>query len=772
MELLRLPEAMSNAPYSQQLACQFAGEADKINKHLQAFSSACTRVCMAQDALSEAYIQLSEVARMISSQDSMVQAKNSDVEQTGLQFSSFLEELSVLHQRFSDELRSSMFMPPHKLPSQPNLQLTGPNPETLIRFTSTSDTQKNYDSCEHEMEVALKNYMKLSKRCTPKQHDDTVQELSRCRWLFKKAAVIYHARLNAAHFERDLVPLTAFHGFLTSLRLHTERVSQMTTLQSMTDFCETIKIQQDCRQVQATEATADFLNTLSRIESYPLEFFAPEPLLAKTDTTYLRSPNTKLLKKSGYLYLRTRKAFITDWIEVFCFTQGGNLLCQSKSELAASVLVNLNGKGVFTEPVDCDDRRYTFHVVSATEKRTVILQAENSTERDEWIATLSNVIIATNGWSARELTEAAAAEDCPSNHPHQMIANSQLSVDEEANLQTALRLSMSCQVWISQSPPPPVLNILSAMSANRQDTVSESNFDATFPLTFVGALQLAEHLNDPNSLTEASNYIIAQSATQAPRSCIARLTSTAVWLFDGPTGDETGLQQQQLAYFPLAQIASCLTPSKDGRHVVFLISPPHSETDNGLPPGDLPWCLTFESDSPTEISECVLAAQLNRVTSLTAASDLAEKSKLVAIISRSSNFGDVPCSDSPPVRTSERAAQCDPNLGKFSPRTHIAPKPTETAVSGFAALGACFSNLFSFFHCRFVVRFFVLFRPLPFNSYRCFNVFFSPLDSTCQPASFVCESRIPCLLSASCASTSECFQPQRQTVASLQERTV
>ncbi|VDM01317.1 unnamed protein product [Schistocephalus solidus] len=331
-----------------------------------------------------------------------------------------------------------MFMPPHKLPSQPNLQLTGPNPETLIRFTSTSDTQKNYDSCEHEMEVALKNYMKLSKRCTPKQHDDAVQELSRCRWLFKKAAVIYHARLNAAHFERDLVPLTAFHGFLTSLRLHTERVSQMTTLQSMTDFCETIKIQQDCRQVQATEATADFLNTLSRIESYPLEFFAPEPLLAKTDTTYLRSPNTKLLKKSGYLYLRTRKAFITDWIEVFCFTQGGNLLCQSKSELAASVLVNLNGKGVFTEPVDCDDRRYTFHVVSATEKRQAplvniylsfilaastvdfelylcfgSLKIELTPEwRLAWIATLSNVIIATNGWSARELTEAAAAEDC------------------------------------------------------------------------------------------------------------------------------------------------------------------------------------------------------------------------------------------------------------------------------------------------------------------------------------------------------------------------
>nr|VZI26105.1 unnamed protein product [Spirometra erinaceieuropaei] len=691
MELLRLPEAMSNAPYSQQLACQFAGEADKINKHLKAFSSACTRVCMAQDALSEAYIQLSEVARMISNQDSMVQAKNSDFEQTGLQFSSFLEELSVLHQRFSDELRSSMFTPAHKLPSQPNLQLTGSNPETIIRFSSTSDTQRNYDSCEHEMEVALKNYMKLSKRCTPKQHDDTVQELSKRRWLFKRAAVIYHARLNAAHFERDLVPLAAFHGFLNSLRLHTERVSQMTTLQSMTEFCETIKSQQDCRQVQATEATADFLNTLSRIECHPLEVFAPEPLLAKTDNTYLRSPNTKLLKKSGYLYLRTRKAFITDWIEVFCFTQGGNLLCQSKSELAASVLVNLNGKGVFAEPVDCDDRRYTFHIVSATEKRTVILQAENSTDRDEWIATLSNVIIATNGWSAKELAEAADGGS-PSRQPPQMIADSQLSMDllraEEADLQTALRLSMSCQAWVSQSPPPALLNLLSVMSGNCKDSVSATNFETSFQLKFVGALQLAEHLNDPSSLNEASDYIIAQSAAQTPQSCLARLSNTAVWLFDAPIGEDAGLQQQ-LAYFPLAQITSCLTSSKDGRHVIFLISPPHSETDNGLPPGDLPWCLTFETDSPNEISECVLAAQLNRVTSLTEASDLAEKSKLVAIISRSSNFGDAPRLDSQSART-PASAGFDQNLGTLppgasSPPTHVVPKPAGTAADDSAA---------------------------------------------------------------------------------------
>ncbi|VDN15718.1 unnamed protein product [Dibothriocephalus latus] len=76
-----------------------------------------------------------------------------------------------------------------------------------------------------------------------------------------------------------------------------------------------------------------------------------------------------------------------------------------------------------------------------------------------------------------------------------MISASQLSMDEEADLQTALRLSMSCQTWISQSPPPFLLNLLSGMSGDLKDSVAEITFEASFPLKFVGALQLAEHLS-------------------------------------------------------------------------------------------------------------------------------------------------------------------------------------------------------------------------------------------------------------------------------------
>ncbi|VDK49688.1 unnamed protein product [Taenia asiatica] len=165
--------------------------------------------------------------------------------------------------------------------------------------------------------------------------------------MFQQAAVIYHARLNAAHFEREMVPLNAFFGFLTTLRTHCKKIAEVVEQPSLAQFAEVIKSQFDCRQVQSTQATEEFLNTLTNIQSQSLALFAPEPLFAKSafiksssssklygfsDKSYLRTPETNLLSKSGYLYMRVKKTFGFDWNEVYCFTQGGNLLCQQKGD--------------------------------------------------------------------------------------------------------------------------------------------------------------------------------------------------------------------------------------------------------------------------------------------------------------------------------------------------------------------------------------------------------------------------------------------------------
>ncbi|EUB65131.1 DCC-interacting protein 13-beta [Echinococcus granulosus] len=505
MELLRLKEAMSNAPHAQQLATQFAADAQDISHLLREFNTACSYIHQAQTL--------------------SVQSKNPDFENICLQFSSFLEELSGMHRAEAEELRSALFLPAHKLPSQPGLQLVdnsgaaaageGGGGVTSLFFADLRATQRHREACEREVHASLARYMRLTRRCAPKEHDDAVLELSRRRRMFQQAAVIYHARLNAAHFEREMVPLNAFFGFLTTLRIHCKKIAEVVEQPSLAQFAEVIKSQFDCRQVQSTQATEEFLNTLTNIQSQSLALFAPEPLFAKSvrylarnlygfsDKSYLRTPETNLLSKSGYLYMRVKKTFGFDWNEVYCFTQGGNLLCQQKGDLGAGVLVNLNGKGVFAEPMDIDDRRYTFQIVSPAEKRTVVLQAENSTDRDEWIHTISNVIINTSSWAGQGQPPPEPRPVDPL--PFVLVPRSQTSqeasqesADEEDEMERALRASLSCTAWIAQAPP---LHLeltpvdAPAVPDTTAEAVGDANADLEVVLTFIGSMPLPRFLD-------------------------------------------------------------------------------------------------------------------------------------------------------------------------------------------------------------------------------------------------------------------------------------
>ena len=53
------------------------------------------------------------------------------------------------------------------------------------------------------------------------------------------------------------------------------------------------------------------------------------------------------------------------------------------SQVAGSLVVDLNEDGTTAGPLDIDDRRFVFQVASPTSKKAVILQAENERERDE-----------------------------------------------------------------------------------------------------------------------------------------------------------------------------------------------------------------------------------------------------------------------------------------------------------------------------------------------------------------------------------------------------
>ena len=70
------------------------------------------------------------------------------------------------------------------------------------------------------------------------------------------------------------------------------------------------------------------------------------------------------------LLLCSKKALIaTSWDRSYFFIQGGNLMCQSKEEVAGSLVMDLNEDGTVAEASEVDDRRNVFTIVQPVNKK-------------------------------------------------------------------------------------------------------------------------------------------------------------------------------------------------------------------------------------------------------------------------------------------------------------------------------------------------------------------------------------------------------------------
>ena len=68
--------------------------------------------------------------------------------------------------------------------------------------------------------------------------------------------------------------------------------------------------------------------------------------------------------------LYSRKALIaTSWDRSYFFIQGGNLMCQTKEEVAGGLVMDLNEDGTVAEASEVDDRRNVFTIVQPVNKK-------------------------------------------------------------------------------------------------------------------------------------------------------------------------------------------------------------------------------------------------------------------------------------------------------------------------------------------------------------------------------------------------------------------
>ncbi|TNN06463.1 DCC-interacting protein [Schistosoma japonicum] len=216
-------------------------------------------------------------------------------------------------------------------------------------------------------------------------------------------AARYYGHLNEAEQIRYLAPLIFIQTFITQKK-NDVQVAHNLFSQGIIDSLITVA-EESLHKYESSfnNMKRKSLTNMDSIEHKSLSYFCPEPWIlnaipnqACISKTYPREPNRRLLTKSGSLLMRTRVNLIWRWIEVYCLIQNGNFMYQTRGDIAASVLFDLNQKGVYAEATDVDDRRHVFLIASPTERKTILLQAESETERDEWISTIMNVISHTN----------------------------------------------------------------------------------------------------------------------------------------------------------------------------------------------------------------------------------------------------------------------------------------------------------------------------------------------------------------------------------------
>lgn len=374
MERLHLEDALEDSPQTRHLLMVFEKDAMQLKKFTLNMHNCCQRIMSAQNELCSATQALAQQLRAYEIQKFPLESDDSILSSTLKQFSSYLDDISSIHQVLAQQFSESMMYPLNKF-----LQAD-------LEEITTMHAMFQIATQEHEQ--SLMRYLKLPKRKEDKNKAEANEELFNMRKKFHQTALHYYSALNSLQYKRKCQLLEPVLGFLHAQRSFYPMGQDAVCKTEVEDFLGNIGVSVQAVHAELAQDTQRTVELMDSIEQQSSHLYHAEPPI---DMPFI-PPNTSLVQKAGYLVMRRQAILATKWERFYFFTQGGNLMSQSKDEVAGRLILDLNEDGVMAEAFETDDRRFMFQIASQGGKKSVVLQAENNRERDEWVATINNIV--------------------------------------------------------------------------------------------------------------------------------------------------------------------------------------------------------------------------------------------------------------------------------------------------------------------------------------------------------------------------------------------
>ncbi|KAM4748216.1 DCC-interacting protein 13-beta isoform 1-T1 [Rhinophrynus dorsalis] len=370
VDKLLLEEALLDSPQTRSLLSVFEEDAGTLTDYTNQLLQTMQRVYGAQNEMCLATQQLSSQLLAYEKQNFALGKGDEEVISTLQYFANVVDELNVLHTELAKQLADTMVLP-------------------LIQFrekdlTEVSTLKDLFLLASNEHDMSMAKYSRLPKRReNEKIKAEVVKEVANARRKQHLSSLQYYCALNALQYRKRTAMLDPILGYTRGQISFLKKGSEMFS-KKMDGFLSSVS-----SMIQRIQEELDAEAETMRISQ--------QELLSGTESVYIpdydvSSPviNRNLIQKAGYLNMRSKTGLVTtSWERLYFFTQGGNLMCQHRGEVAGGLIQDLDNCSVMA--VDCEDRRYCFQITAPNGKSSLILQAEGKREYEEWISAINNI---------------------------------------------------------------------------------------------------------------------------------------------------------------------------------------------------------------------------------------------------------------------------------------------------------------------------------------------------------------------------------------------